>query len=100
MPRTLVARVLSQQARNSFVPCPSDPDDPSSRSRGGVVRGAFAHRCPVLSCPVLMDDRWKDSMGGQADEHMSRLNWSPTAPVLSIVDELLVHCPGPPRAQT
>lgn len=26
-------------------------------------------------------------MGGQADEHMSRLNWSPTAPVLSIVDE-------------
>lgn len=98
MPRTLVARVLSQQAGNSLFPAPPIQTTPPADREAGLAAG---HSLTVaLSCPALMDDRWKDSMGGQADEHMSRLNWSPTAPVLSMWTKVLAHCAGPSRAQT
>lgn len=93
MPRTLVARVLSQQARNSLFPAPPIQTTPPADREAGLSAG---HSLTVaLSCPALMDDRWKDSMGGQADEHMSRLNWSPTAPNLSMWTRCSLIASGP-----
>ena len=54
--------VLSLQAGNSLFPAPSDRNYPSSRSRGGVGRGALSHRSPILLMGWLMEgfSGWTD----------------------------------------
>lgn len=73
-----------------LVPCPSDPDDPSSRSWGGVGRGAH----PLHRPPILLD-RSKDSMRAWTDGRTLLSHRSDP----QHVDELLID-PGPPWAQS
>lgn len=54
MPRTLVARVLSQQARNSLFPAPPIQTTPPADREAGLAAGhslTVALSCPVLPCP-------------------------------------------------
>lgn len=61
MPRTLVARVLSQQARNSSFPAPPIQTTPPADREAGLAAEHPLHRPPILM------DRWKDSMRAWTD---------------------------------